>query len=131
MPDACVDHQPADRRDRVGGRRGDQVDRHDGLHLLAFDIAAGRRDGHDVAFGDDPDRPDRALHQEHADLFRGQLLRPVAERVMLLDAGRPVAHDQADRLLGGSQIQDVAHGAPLGVIARPPARWGLLQAGPW
>ena len=48
VPDACVDHQPADRRDRVGGRRGDQVDRHDGLHLLAFDIAddgslSGRR----------------------------------------------------------------------------------------
>jgi len=28
-----------------------------GLHLLAFDIAADRHNGHDVAFGDDPTDP--------------------------------------------------------------------------
>ena len=38
---------------------------------------------------------------------------------------------QIRRDSGGCQIQDVAHGAPLGVIARPPAQSGLLQARPW
>ena len=104
-----VDHQTADRGDRLRGRRGDQVDRHDGPHLLAFEVTARRDDGDDVPLGDHADRPDRAAHQEHADLVCGQLLGHLAQRFVLFDRDRLVLHDPADRLLGRCRIQRVTH----------------------
>ena len=103
--DPGVDHQAADRGDRLLGRRRDQVDRHAGPHCSRSrspPAATAKTSRSEIM-------PDRAAHQEHADLVCGQLLGHLAQRVVLFDRDRLALHDPTDRLLGRCCIQRVAH----------------------